>query len=106
MDAIILQKKKLLALLRGITSKHYGDFYCLNCLHFFGTKNKLEEHKRISGNKDFCGTNMPSEVTKILEFNQYQKSDKAPFLIYTDLECLKEKTDRCKKNPENSSTTK
>ena len=27
--------KKLSALLRGTTSKHYGDFYCLNCFHFF-----------------------------------------------------------------------
>ena len=29
-----------------------------------------------------------SEDTKILEFDEYQKSDKAPFVIYTDLECL------------------
>ena len=29
---------------------------------------------------------MPSEVTKILEFNQYQKYDKASFIIYADLE--------------------
>ena len=49
---------------------------------------------------------MPSEDTKILEFNQYQKSDKAPFIIYADLECLIEKIDGCKNNPENSSTTK
>ena len=28
---------------------------------------------------------MPSEDTKILDFNQYQKSDKAPFVIYADL---------------------
>ena len=48
---------------------------------------------------------MPSEDTKILEFNQYQKSDKAPFIIYADLECIIEKTDGCKNNPENSSTT-
>ena len=27
--------KKLLALLRGIASKHYGDFYCLNCFHSY-----------------------------------------------------------------------
>ena len=27
----------------------------------------------------------------ILEFNQYQKSDKAPFIIYAYLECLTEK---------------
>ena len=34
---------------------------------------------------------MPSEDIKILEFNQYQKSDKSPFIIYADLECLIEK---------------
>ena len=49
---------------------------------------------------------MPSEDTKILEFNQYQKSDKAPFIIYADLECIIEKIDGCKNNPENSSSTK
>ena len=28
------------------------------------------------------------ENTKILEFNQYQKSGKTPFIIYADLESL------------------
>ena len=36
----------------------------------------------------------------MLEFNQYQKSDKAPFIIYADLECLMEKIDKRKNNPE------
>ena len=49
---------------------------------------------------------MPSEDTIILEFNQYQKPDKAPFTIYTDLESLVEKIDGCKNNPEISFTTK
>ena len=51
---------------------------------------------------------MPSQDTKcwILEFNQYQKFDKALFFIYSDLECIIEKIDGCKSNPENSSTTK
>ena len=40
---------------------------------------------------------MPSEDTKILEFNQYKKSDKAPFIIYAHLEYLVEKIDGCKK---------
>ena len=48
---------------------------------------------------------MISEDNKILEFNQYQKSDKAPFIIYADLECIIEKIDGCKNNPENPSTT-
>ena len=42
----------------------------------------------------------------MLEINQYQKSNKAPFVIYTDLECLKEKTDGWKNDFENSFTAK
>ena len=49
---------------------------------------------------------MPCEDTKILEFNQYQESDKASFIIYANLECIIEKIDGCKSNHENSSTTK
>ena len=47
---------------------------------------------------------MPSEETEILEVNQYQKSDKAPFVIYADPECLIEKIDGCKNNRENPAT--
>ena len=49
---------------------------------------------------------MPSENTKILEFNKYQQYDKASFIIYADLECSLEKTDGCKNSRENSFTTK
>ena len=37
---------------------------------------------------------MPSEDTKTLEFNQYRKSDKTPFIICADLKSLIENTDR------------
>ena len=49
---------------------------------------------------------IPSEHTKLLEFNQCQKSSKVPLIIYVDLECLIENIDVCKNNPLNSSTTK
>ena len=101
-----LAVKKLSALLRGITAKHHGNFYCLYCFHSFATENKLQSHERVCENKDFCNIIMPSDNTKVLEFNQYQKSDKTPFIIYADLECTIEKIDGCKNNPENSSTTK
>ena len=48
---------------------------------------------------------MSFKYTNILEFNKYQKSDKAPFAIYADPECIIEKIAGCKNNPENSSTT-
>ena len=100
-----MQSKKLSALLRGITSKHRGDFYSLNCVHYFATKNKLQSHKRVCENKDFFNIIISSKNIKILKFNQFQKSDKAPFIIYADLELIIEKIDGCKNNPENSSTT-
>ena len=49
---------------------------------------------------------MPSEDTEILESNQYQKSDKALFIIYADLECIIQKINGCNNNPENSSIAK
>ena len=42
-----LAMKKLSALLRGITSTHHGDFYCLNCLHSFATEKKLDSHTYV-----------------------------------------------------------
>ena len=49
---------------------------------------------------------MPSEDTKILEYNQYQKSEKTLFVINADLESLIKSIDRCKNIIEKSSTTK
>ena len=49
---------------------------------------------------------MPEEDTKILKYNQGEKSMKVPFIIYSDLECLLQKMNTCHNNPEESSTTK
>ena len=83
--------KKLSALLRGILSKHDGDFYCLNCLLSFTTKSKLDSRKKVCENKDFCVVVVPSEDNKILEVNQHQKSDKLSSIIDADFEILIEK---------------
>ena len=39
--------KEVSSLLRGITSKHGGDFDYMSCLHSFRTKNKPESHKKM-----------------------------------------------------------
>ena len=46
--------------LREITSKHQGNFFCLNCLYSFTTESKRESHKKVYENKDFCSVVMPS----------------------------------------------
>ena len=88
------------ALLRRITSKHHGSFFA--CLHSFTTKEKVQLHKKVCESKDFCSMIISSEDTKKSEFNQYEKYDKAQFIIHADLECIIEKTDRCKNNSESN----
>ena len=61
--------KNLSALLRGKSSKHHGDIYCLKCFHFLAAENKRESHKKVCENKDFCKAVMASEDTKTLGFN-------------------------------------
>ena len=62
---------------------------------FFSNK-KTWSHKKVCENKDSFNAVIPFEDTKILEFNQYQKPNKEPFIIYADLECLIEKIEGCK----------
>ena len=93
-----LAAKSLFALLRGITVNNNGDFYCLNCFRSYTTKNKLEKHKKVCKNHE--------EDNKILKYSLGEKSMTAPFVIYTDLECLLEKMSTCHNNPKKSSTAK
>ena len=57
--------------------------FCLKCLHLL--KTKKNPCVKI---KTFCGVVMLFEDTKILEFNQYQNSNKTACVIYADLESL------------------
>ena len=97
-----LTVKNLPRLLRGITSNHDGDFYCLNCFHSYRTKNKLEAHKNIC---DYYHVEMPTKDNNTIKYNQGEKSIKLPFVVYADLERLLEKMSTCYNNPEKSSTT-
>ena len=98
--------KNFSRLLRGITSNHKEDFYCLNCFHSYRTENKLEAHKKICEKHDYCHVEMPTENNNIIKYNHGEKSIKLSFVIYADLECLLEKMSTCINNPNESSTTK
>ena len=92
-----LTVKNLAGLLRGITSNHKEDFYCLNCFRSYRTKNKLEAHKKICENHDYCHVEMPTKDTNTIKYSQGEKSIKLPFVVYTDLECLLEKNEHVSK---------
>ena len=54
---------------RGLTNLEGISVYTLECK-----------------SKHFCGIIMPSRKDNILQFNQYMKSDKMPYITYADLE--------------------
>ena len=98
--------KNLSKLLRGTTSNHKEDFYCLNCFHSYRTETKLEAHKKICENHDYCYVEIPTKNNSIIKYSHGEKSMKLPCVIYADLECLLEKMSTCINNPNESSTAK
>ena len=88
--------KTLSSLLTGITSKPDS----------FRTKHKLESHKKLCENKDFCSVVTSSKDTKILEFTKYQNIDKTPSIAYADRESTTENIGGCRNNSQKLSATK
>ena len=78
--------KKSAALLRRIKTKNNNDLYCLNCPHSFRTKKQTCIAYKVCQHKDFCSVAVPSEDTRKVYINKYQKSVKSAFMIYADLE--------------------
>ena len=60
-----LAVKSLSRLLRGTTRNHDGDYYCLNSFHSYGTENKLNAHKKVCENHDYCNIEMPSKAKNL-----------------------------------------
>ena len=91
-------------MLRGKSSSKNEDFYCLNCFHSYRTLDKLKKHERVCDDHDYCHVDMPEEGKNILKYSPGDKSLKAPFIIYADLECLLKKEQSCENSPKNSYT--
>ena len=79
---------RMSGLLRGTTSRHNGDFYCLNCFHSYSTGNRLKKHEKICYYHKFCFLKMPDDDNNILKSKTGKKSSKHDFVICADLECL------------------
>ena len=96
--------KKLPPLLGGVTSKHHGDFFAFILLQQKTNLNLVKKYVKI---KIFVTLQCFLKTLKYQNLINIKKlKDKAPFIIYADLECLIEKIDRYKNNSKNSFTAK
>ena len=73
---------------------------CANCMNWFRSEEKLEEHKKTSQcyRNDCCKVKMPNEGST-LSFTEFQKMNRLPFMVVFDIEsnlvkCPKSKVDR------------
>ena len=96
----------LSALLQKISSNHKEDFYCLSCFNSYTSKNKLKEHEEICNIHDSCRIEMPDWANKTITYKPGEKSLKAPFSLFLDLECILKKLQSSQNNPEKSYTEK
>ena len=69
------------------------------------TEKKLKKHETVCNDHNYY-VEMLNEEKKILKHNHGEKSLKAPFMIYADLECLLEIIHSCQNNLEKSYTEK
>ena len=98
--------KNLSALLTSQINSHKSKFYfCLNCLNGFDDPEKLEHHKEYCSEQESIKINMPPPNT-FISFKNFLYSEKAPFVIYADFECIVKPIDNCKPDPEKSYTNK
>ena len=98
--------KSLSRLLRQQYYDHKRHF-CTRCLQGYTTEGLLEKHSTLCRGAAYRPTriDMPEKGKNILQFTNYQKQMKAPFVIYADSESILEKIPTCIPAPGASSTT-
>ncbi|XP_070153677.1 uncharacterized protein [Polyergus mexicanus] len=75
-----------------LSTKNYRKYICDRCLHYFGSEDKLQLHIVNCRKMNECAIRLPSDKDKWLAFNNYNRKERLPFVVYTDLECVLRKT--------------
>ncbi|XP_018395227.1 PREDICTED: uncharacterized protein LOC108773791 [Cyphomyrmex costatus] len=86
--------KNLSRLVRSQVIKNKNKiFFCDRCLHYFSSNEKLESHAVDCQKLNKCAIRLPCEDKKWLEFHNHNMKERAPFIVYADLECVLRKTE-------------
>ena len=100
--------KRLTALLYDQNRHNESKHFCERCLHGYSRIELLERHKPECKGllKTPTRTEMLKEGENTMEFKNFHKQMKAPYVIYADFECVLEKIDGCEPSPKESFTVK
>ncbi|XP_025267148.1 uncharacterized protein LOC112638877 [Camponotus floridanus] len=76
-----------------LSKKDHKKYICDRCLHYFGSDDKLQSHTVDCGKMNDCVVRLPSDKDKWLSFNNSNRKERLPFVVYVDLECVLTKTE-------------
>ncbi|XP_029158644.1 uncharacterized protein LOC114930955 [Nylanderia fulva] len=74
-----------------LSKKKCRRYICDRCLHYFNSEDKLQTHTVDYGKLNNCAIRLPSDKDKWLSFNNYNRKERLPFVVYADLECVLKK---------------
>ena len=104
--------KNMSRLLSSQTNNHqHKNHYCLRCLNPFASQKSLEKHNEYCSTNEAVKMEMP-EKGSIIEFQNFNRSMRVPFIVYADFESLIKPLNTCaavkpcEPNPEKSYTKK
>ncbi|XP_071642960.1 uncharacterized protein [Temnothorax longispinosus] len=86
-----------------LTVSRCAKYVCDRGLHYFYTQEKLTAHSVDCGRMNNCAIVFPTEDDKWLSFDNHDRKERLPFVVYADLECLLEHRER--ENAEGSART-
>ncbi|XP_065681443.1 uncharacterized protein LOC136095123 [Hydra vulgaris] len=96
--------KYLSRLLSLQISEHNGKkHFCRNCLQAFSTEESLSKHKLYCDTYDSVQIELP-EPNTMIEFTNYNRSMRVPFVVYADFESFIKPVNTCTPNPNKSYT--
>ncbi|XP_070169355.1 uncharacterized protein [Polyergus mexicanus] len=78
-----------------LSGRRNKSHICDRCMHYFRTSDKLSTHSVDCERMNECAIVLPTKDDKWLEFHNYSRKERLPFVVYADLECvLKKKEER------------
>ena len=87
------------------TKHEHKKHFCMHCLQCFSSEEVLNNHKnnciQINGTQ---AVKMPDKNNNILKFNNFNKQQPVPFVIYADFEAITEKISNHQQNNDKSYT--
>ena len=79
---------------KQISKDKCKKYICIRCFNYFRFESAFKKHEEICKNIDFIKTLVPKPET-FIEFKNYKKMIKVPFVIYADFETINKKKYQC-----------